>query len=291
MVEADAQTHFDDFRVRAAQHGLGWESSFTAKVPEIDGVVDDVWARSTPLTIEVREAVGGQNPRSVTLRVLHTDERLYVLAQWPDATRSDMRDPYRWNAASNSYERPSTPDDQFALEFPLGGDFAVSMLALSRDYEADVWHWKAGRGNPVGWVDDKRHIISQTPIENARKYSLGGRGVVYIARLADGGTPSYVLVDAPDRFAGDVVDSFVPQTPSGSLADVRGKGTHDGMGWTLEMTRALDTGHDDDVTLRAGDEIPCAIAVLDDELYWRHAVSTLLKLHLLPRTPAAPRGP
>jgi hypothetical protein len=52
------------------------------------------------------------------------------------------------------------------------------------------------------------------------------------------------------------------------------------------MSRALDTHHDDDVTLQVGDEIPCAIAVLDDELYWRHAVSTLLRLHILPRTAA-----
>jgi hypothetical protein len=202
-----------------------------------------------------------------------------------------MRDPYLWNADSKRYERPSRPDDQFALEFPLSGDFAVSMLALSRDYVADVWHWKAGRGNPVGWVDDKRHIISQTSFENAREYSLGGHGVVYIARLADDGTPSYVRKDAPVRFTGDVVDSFAPQTPSGSLADVRGKGIHDGQAWTLEMSRAFDTHHDDDVALHAGDRIRCAIAVLDDELYWRHSVSALLELHILPNPAPAQWGP
>jgi hypothetical protein len=289
--KADAQTHFDDFRVSAAHHGRLWESSFTANAPEIDGVVDDVWESSTPLTVEVREAVGGHDPRAVVLRALHTNDHLYVLAQWPDATRSDMRDPYLWNVDSKRYERPSKPDDQFALEFPLGGDFAVSMLALSRDYVADVWHWKAGRGNPVGWVDDKRHIISQTSFESAREYSLGGRGVVYIARLADEGTPSYVRKDPPDRFTGEVVDSFAAQTPSGSLADVRGKGTHDGKAWTLEMSRAFDTHHDDDVTLHAGDEILCAIAVLDDELYWRHSVSALLTLHILPRPTPRHWGP
>jgi hypothetical protein len=199
-----------------------------------------------------------------------------------------MRDPYVWNAKEKVYDRPSRPDDQFALEFPLSGDFSVNMLALSRGYTADVWHWKAGRGNPVGWVDDKRHIISQKSIENAREYSMGGRGTVYIARRMDEGTPSYVLEEAPQLFSGDVVDSFRPQTPTGSLADVRGKAKHDGHSWTLEMSRRFDTQHDDDATLDPNREILCAIAVLDDELYWRHSVSPLLVLHFRPSTNLTP---
>ncbi len=282
--KADALTHFDDFHARAAQTALLWESSYTSIMPEIDGELDEVWERSKPLMVEVREAVGGHNPRTVVLRALHTDDRVFVLAQWPDVTRSDMRDPYIWNATQNLYERPSKPDDQFALEFPLSGDFDVSMLALSQDYTADVWHWKAGRGNPVGWVDDKRHIISQTPFENALPYSMGGRGMVYIARPLDGGTPSYRLKDAPQQFTVEVVDSFLSQTPSDSLADVRGKGKHDGKAWTLEMTRLFNTSHEDDTKLDADEEILCAIAVLDDELYWQHSVSPLIELRFLPKT-------
>ena len=282
--KADAQTHFDDFHASVAQTALLWESSYTSIVPEIDGELDDVWERSKPLMVEVREAVGGHNPTTVVLRALHTDDRVYVFAQWPDKTRSDMRDPYVWNASQNAYERPSKPDDQFALEFPLSGDFDVSMLAISRDYTADVWHWKAGRGNPVGWVDDKRHIISQTPVESAVPYSMGGHGTVYIARIMDGGTPSYTIQDAPQQFIGDVVDSFQSQTPSGSLADVRGKGKHDGNAWTLEMTRKFNTSHDDDTKLNPDEEILCAIAVLNDELYWRHSVSSLIELRFLPIT-------
>jgi hypothetical protein len=232
--------------------------------------------------VAVREAVGGHDPRDVVLRALYTDDRIYVLAQWPDATRSDMRDPYIWNAASNSYDRPSKPDDQFALEFPLRGDFDVSMLPDSSEYIADVWHWKAGRGNPVGWADDKRHVISQRPTDQARSYSMGGHKTVYIARLADDGSPSYRVKPAPRTFEGEIVDSFVSRRPSGSLADVRGKGTHDGTAWTLEMSRALVTGHADDAKLDPPQETLCAIAVLDDELYWRHSVSPLLELYFLP---------
>ena len=255
-----------------------WESRYTVAPPKLDGVVDGVWRNAKPLTVIVREAVGGHNPRSVELRALHTDDALYVLVRWPDKTNSDMRDPYVWNAAKGAYQRSPKPDDQFAIEFPLSGRFDVNMLALSRDYVADVWHWKAGRGNPVGWVDDKRHIISREPTPGARKYSLGGHGDVYIARLMDKGTPSYVLRSPPQQFKGNMVDSYQSQQPGGSLADVRGKGVHDGKGWTLEMSRKFNTGNDDDAVIQPSRGIPCAIAVLDDELYWRHSVSSLLIL-------------
>jgi hypothetical protein len=208
---------------------------------------------------------------------------LYVLAQWPDTTRSDMRDPYVWNPQKKQYERPTKPDDQFALEFPIEGSFEINMLTTSSGYVADVWHWKAGRGNPVGWVDDKRHIIGAKPGVKSREYQLGGHGTVHIARPTDHGDSSYTVKPKPDHYIGDVVDSFVPHEPSGSLADVRGKGVHNGTGWTLEMARKLDTGHPDDAVIDRSKDNTCAIAVLDDELYWRHSVSGLLILRFVPR--------
>ena len=142
---------------------LVWYSTFTKTPPRIDGVLDEVWETAVPLTVMVREAMGGDHPKTVILRALHTDESFYVFAQWPDETKSDMRDPYVWDTKAKRYQRPSRPDDQFALQFPISGDFAISMLTVTREFKADVWHWKAGRGNRVGWVDDKSHVISQSP--------------------------------------------------------------------------------------------------------------------------------
>jgi hypothetical protein len=267
-----------------------WKSHFTETPPGIDGVVDEVWNKATPLTVSVRKAMGGQKPVVVVLRALHTQDSLFILAQWPDATRSDMRDPYIWNAAKQIYERPTKADDQFALEFPMQGDFDLNMLAAGRNYTADVWHWKAGRGNPVGWVDDKWHVISSTPLpkaqelakkgggNNYQEYVLGKHAKVYIARLMDSGAPSYRAVPLPKAFQGDIVDSYEPCEPTGSLADVRGKGVHDGKGWTLEMSRRFNTGHDDDAVIDPAKPIRCAIAVLNDELYWNHSVSPPLIL-------------
>ena len=222
---------------------LIWESSYTKTQPVIDGKMEEVWKRTKPLTVTVREAIGGDNPGQVVLRALNTDDTLYVMAQWPDNTKSVMRDPYIWNAEKKAYDRPSKPDDQFALEFPIRGKFDIRMITLSHEYVADVWHWKAGRGNPVGWVDDKRHIISQKPIQGGVEYSMGGHGNVYIARLMDEGTSSYFLKSKPSSFEGNVVDSFEQRQAAVSLADVRGKGIHDGNNWTLEMSRKFNTGH------------------------------------------------
>lgn len=262
---------------------LVWEAAYTTSPPTVDGTVDRVWDKAKPLTVVVREAMGGGNPRRVVLRALYTDDTLYVLSEWPDATRSDMRDPYVWNPQKKQYERPTKPDDQFALEFPIEGSFEINMLTTSSGYVADVWHWKAGRGNPVGWVDDKRHIIGVRPGVKSREYQLGGHSTVYIARPTDHGDSSYTVKPKPGHYLGDVVDSYVPHEPSGSLADVRGKGVHNGTGWTLEMARKLDTGHPDDAVIDRSKDNTCAIAVLDDELYWRHSVSGLLILRLVPR--------
>ena len=261
--------------------GLVWESTYTRTAPTIDGRVEKAWGRARPLTVVVREAMGGDDPRTVVLRALHTDDTIYVLAQWPDPTRSDMRDPYVWNPEKKDYDRPSRPDDQFAIEFPMQGDFDINMLTVARESVADVWHWKAGRGNPVGWVDDKRHIVGQRPVPGAKEYAMGGHGTVYIARPRDEGRASHTLKPKPASMVGKVVDSFEPGEPSGSLADVRGKGVHDGKGWTLEMSRKLNTGHNDDAVIDPARDNLCAIAVLDDELYWNHSVSRIITLRLV----------
>lgn len=261
-----------------------WESAYVSQPPKIDGVMDEAWSKARPVTVAVREAMGGDRPKPVVLRALHTDDSLYVLAQWPDATRSDMRDPFIWNRDKKAYDRPSKPDDQFALEFPMTKEFAISMLTVTASFKADVWHWKAGRGNPIGWVDDKYHRISQTPIDHpkAAKHEIHGGRTVYILRAQDAGKSPYKAREKPAEYLGDVLDSFGQQAPDGSMADIPGKGVHDGKGWTLEMGRKFDTGHrDDDAVIDPKADNRCAIAVLDDELYEEHSVSTLILLRLV----------
>lgn len=257
---------------------LIWESAYTQSPPTIDGKLDAIWHSAKPVTVRVREAMGGDHPKPVVLRALHTDDTFYMIAQWDDTTKSDLRDPYVWNPQTEEYERPTRPDDQFAIEFPIKGDFGISMLTVMREFTADVWHWKAGRGNLLGWVDDKYHVISQNPDSGGKKHDLHGGRSVYILRKQDMGTSAYHLRAAPTEKLDDVVDSFVQQKPTGSLADIRGKGLHDGKGWTLEMSRKFNTTNPDDAVIDPTGYNLCAIAVLNDELYEEHSVSTIITL-------------
>ena len=278
--ESDMTAVKDDTAVgsEAGSMRIVWTSSYTETPPIIDGALDDVWLNAKPITVSVREALGGNRPRQVELRSLHADDTLYVIARWPDETRSNMRDPYVWNPEKKDYERPSKPDDQFALEFPMAGHFEINMLTVVHEYTADVWHWKAGRGNPIGWVDDKRHIISQKPIPGGKEYSMGGHGKVYVARIPDEGQTSYYSIPKPAAFEGNLVNSFEHRQPTGSIADVHGKAVHDGRVWTLEMSRKFNTGNEDDAVIDPTGDNLCAIAVLNDELYWDHSISTVIML-------------
>ncbi|UCD35530.1 MAG: hypothetical protein JSU90_01485, partial [Nitrospiraceae bacterium] len=60
------------------------------------------------------------------------------------------------------------------------------------------------------------------------------------------GTPAFKST-LQVEYAGDVVPRFTHVTPSGSAGDVQAKGQwKDGM-WTIEFSRALNTGNTDDV--------------------------------------------
>jgi hypothetical protein len=257
-----------------------WESTYVKTAPALDGKMDDAWKTAKATSVPVREAMGGDHPQQVVLRALHTDDSIFISAAWADSTRSGLRDPYVWNPAEKRYDRPSRPDDQFAIEFPMKGGFAISMLTVEREYTADVWHWKAGRGDPVGWVDDKYHVISRSPVANAKEHKLHSGRRVFIARVIDAGRPPYALKPEPVSFQGESLDSFAHQEPAGSLADVRGKGAHDGKGWFLEMGRKFNAGHGDDAVIDPMRDTPCAIAILNDELYEEHSVSTVIHLRL-----------
>ena len=57
---------------------------------------------------------------------------------------------------------------------------------------------------------------------------------------------------------------------------------YDGKGWTLEMSRNFNTVHpEDDAVLDPTRDNTCAIAVLNDELFQEHSVSTVITLRFV----------
>jgi hypothetical protein len=63
---------------------------------------------------------------------------------------------------------------------------------------------------------------------------------------------------------GDIVTYRMPKEPSGSRFDVKAVGQYGGGGWTVMLSRKLDTGHEDDVVFDPRKSYSFAMALFDD---------------------------
>ena len=197
----------------------------------------------------------------VELRVGRDEQKLYVAVRWPDTAADSEFRPWQWRG--NKYRRSKKRDDMLALRFALSGDYNRSMIA-DADYTVDVWVWSAGRSARVGLATDYRHRISLSAIEDAPEYETASGKTVYIDRIRDDGDRGYRTIRPGKINTGKRLPSidFAPAA-TGSVADVAAAGHwHDGW-WVLELARALDTGHADDVRFVSGQEITGQIAVFN----------------------------
>ena len=251
------------------------------QAPVIDGSGNDpAWGRVPELEVwikrpeHMREIEKGKRPEKqrVLLLAAHDGQRLYLLARWEDPTADHGHKTWRWSDEKGAYVDSGDREDRFAIEFPLGESFHACMLG-GEQYEADVWHWKACRSNPAGYAHDKHHRIGITRQSKQAARWKTKNGYVYIERSSDEGQNPYREQPAPQDKAEPLVPKYVAQTPTGSQADVVAKGRHDGAGWTLELSRALDTGHRDDTAFDPTRTYRFAIAVFDREGDEDHSTS------------------
>jgi hypothetical protein len=234
--------------------------------PRLDGVLDDEAWRDTPaIDVATVQRFGPSTgaPILVQLRSVHTGGDVFFAASWSDATESRAIKPWLWNASAGRYEEGPEREDMFAIALPLAGPFDADMLAPVES-SWDVWQWKACRTDPAGFAMDKtsQHMRTQ-PAGKAAAYPARDGRTLWIARPDDAGDPLYVKRPAPAEFEGERIEQYVPTRATGSAADVRAKAQWVDGRWTLELSRRLTTGHDDDTALAIGTELPIAIAVFD----------------------------
>jgi hypothetical protein len=153
--------------------------------------------------------------------------------------------------------------------------------------KGDLWHWKAARSDPYGYADDAWLTIAGNPTgsyrETGRTKDKGNGGDVKNETI-DGTRPLYMQNPAlkpsrPDFLlmeeavrindysifkAGDTVPYRLPIRPSGSRFDVKAVSRYADGGWTLMLTRKLDTGHEDDVIFNPMKRYSFAMAVFDN---------------------------
>ena len=249
-----------------------------AFTPETDGVLSE-WQAQKPYNVKITPAIKDDDENETgTLEVEFwigvSNGIIHVAARWPDDNADTDFRPWEWRGGK--YRRSKKRDDMFALRFAKSGEYNRSMIA-DANYEADVWVWSAGRSNLVGKASDQIHRITLKITENAAEYETESGKTVYIDRNTDAGSVGY-----DTKKVGKVkTESRLPSIDisgdaSGSAADVSARGIWADGFWSLEMQRALDTGHSDDVKLSAAQEILGQIAVFNKNGSQHKSVSELL---------------
>ena len=129
-----------------------------------------------------------------------------------------------WDEAAQRYRKGSEREDRFALQFEMSGEYS-SDWANARDFEADMWHWKAARSNPTGLAHDKKTTLSSSKLLRAASIPSADGSNRYVFRESDAGTPLYRTL----RYSGAKEKDVMPKyelllDPQGSIADVKASG-------------------------------------------------------------------
>ncbi len=243
--------------------------------PKVDGQGNDpVWTsaklHTTPADIPKRIFKPGD---SVELKVVHDGTHVYFLLKWRDKTKSVLHKPYRWNRSQRAYVESEELEDAAYIAFEKEGSFNVNMRA-GIDAVWDAWYWQAARTNPAGYAkDETHHYTKKKPKEKARFIRLDTGKFGYIRRTMDEGKSVVEKVLPPTRRKGSVVVQYKSQKPNGSAADVRAKGSWRSGWWTVEWSRKLNTGHEDDTVFVPGKGYGFALGVAREVEDEDHLVS------------------
>ncbi|MCE9636848.1 MAG: hypothetical protein K8T90_14180 [Planctomycetes bacterium] len=247
-----------------------------SSAPQLDGVTDDAaWRDATWLRVTLTGPGGTHDAR---LAAVVADGRLHLAVRWADATEDRVHK--AWKPAGDKWASGPEREDVLAIGFPISGEFTGDMTSPV-DCVWDVWHWKSARTDGAGFAMDKTHVNTMTDPGGKRHVEkLADGRSLYIRRPEDAGRTATRTIPAPPLQAAiATAPQFEAQAPDGSAADVRAKGAWKDGWWTVELSRALDTGNADDAAF-TGASIPFALAVLDHAEDGDHAVSPRLTLAL-----------
>jgi len=178
------------------------------------------WEIAPPLVIAAANGMGFDAGQThVTLRALHDDKELFLLAQWDDPEANYRYMP--WQKTSDGWRHLVTnPDDEsvyyedkFSLAFPTVHDWEFDRFGCAAschvgggrpygfkgsDSIVDSWHWKSTRTDPVGQVDDKYWHRIDFKAKDGGRYGDPKEGGGYDKNSAkDGLRPAFL----PDEMA------------------------------------------------------------------------------------------
>ena len=258
--------------------GAWAEQQLTAAITDqnivLDGDTAD-WAGITGITVPL---TGRGKVDSVDLHAAVKGDTIYVLAIWEDSTENILHKPYKWNESAGEYKKDKQREDRFAISLRMSGTFSANKIS-GESFEADIWHWKASRSNPAGIAHDKMWKVSDQPFEKSKEWPTPDGGMIHMARISDQGDRLYKPLKFDTR-QDDTMNRYeVNLDATGSITDVKAKGVWRDGRWYLEMSRKLDTGHNDDAVISLSGAIDIAVAAFNNVDGRKHSTSEIILLH------------
>lgn len=231
---------------------------FAIKVTEealIDGRMDEsFWAKAKPATSH--DPIANID---ITLKAAHNGNKVFFLVRYPDTTENREHRTLKWDKELKAYQNGPEREDVLVLKWSMVSYPTNLTLRENVPYQADIWFWKAMRTDPMGFADDKMHLYKNSKMDDSKMLTSDKGDIFYLARPGDAGDPAYNTI-LYAGFKEDRVPKYEHRQPTGSRADIRAKGTWSDNTWTIEFSRLLDTGHDDDVRFKLDKRYPFAVS-------------------------------
>lgn len=281
--------------------GASTQTLTAARVPKAPTALDDpIWQKAKPVDVPFvgKEKFAGKKA-NVSTQAVYTDNEIYFLFKWKDATQSVTKG--AWQFDGQKWSHLKGDEDRIALLFEINriNNFATKGCAVTchgptgapvKDFKfasataaekGDLWHWKVARSAPYHHADDT--WLTAAGDKTGRKDDAGGGGDKR-NETDDKSKPRYMqdpskkpsvpgvllaeesveITDYSIFKAGTVITYRLPQKPSGSRADIKAESRYADGGWTVMLSRKLDTGNDDDVAFNAKKKYSFAMALFDD---------------------------
>ncbi|MCB1196158.1 hypothetical protein KDK77_08225 [bacterium] len=214
--------------------------------PAIDGMPDPVWDKAEGIC--VWDSIAQIN---VHIKAVYTADKIFFLVRFNDPTESRQHKVWHWNTAEDMYIQGFEREDTFIFKWNMEEKPVDLSIYADNEYYADIWFWKADRTDPVGYADDKMHIFSDEKMNKSTEIITRTGATMYLSRTGDEGREAY-FSSLPTLYEGDTVHHYNHCPPDGSRADIQAKGVWNNNQWTIEFSRALQTGNADDISFDTG---------------------------------------
>jgi len=183
---------------------------------------------------------------TLLIKSCYTADKIFFLVTFNDKDESREHKAWEWNKKEEIYTMNNSREDVFTLKWNMENKPVDLSVYSESPYVSDIWFWKAERTDPVGYADDKIDILSSEKLPKATELQSKSGKTMFLLRESDKGKTCFETV-MPTDYKGDKISQFKHRNPEGSCADISAKGVWSNGKWTIEFSRNLHTGNDDDV--------------------------------------------